>query len=261
MRKLKIDWVDLEAAFHTEMDIMMMRNFLDLETGEIIGISDEIANYLELEGEEIEPGLSVWMQEEIKKARQVEEGYRTRYIRIPEEDSHEAYRDMEHFITTVRDDRLRDRLWRAISGRGAFRYFRDVLAEYPAERERWLVFSDRCSKKRILEWLESVGIELINPLELPEVPELATAEVEETDDKELLEDLTLLLLYLSSWEEQSAPDLTVRRAWKGYLFEVLDALEEKGYIGQSRRAKSLTLTEEGVQRARELAAFYIPDAR
>jgi hypothetical protein len=42
------------------------------------------------------------------------------------------------------------------------------------------------------------------------------------------------------------------RAWKGYLFEVLDVLEEKSYISQTRRAKSLTLTSEGVLRAQEI---------
>jgi hypothetical protein len=56
--------------------------------------------------------------------------------------------------------------------------------------------------------------------------------------------------------ETLAPDLTARRAWKGYLFEVLDALEEKGYISQTRRAKSLTLTEAGVERAEEIEERY-----
>ena len=58
-------------------------------------------------------------------------------------------------------------------------------------------------------------------------------------------------------EEQLVPDLTVHRAWKGYLFEVLDELEEKGYISQTRRAKSLTLTEKGVLRAQELEAHHV----
>ncbi|MEA3339535.1 MAG: DUF6429 family protein, partial [Chloroflexota bacterium] len=79
---------------------------------------------------------------------------------------------------------------------------------------------------------------------------------EEPIPSALLEELTLLVIYLSSWEEQVAPGFTVQRAWKGYLFEVLDKLEEQGYISQTRRAKSLTLTEEGMQRARELAARY-----
>jgi DNA-binding PadR family transcriptional regulator len=38
----------------------------------------------------------------------------------------------------------------------------------------------------------------------------------------------------------------------GYLFEVLNALEEKGYISQTRRVKSLASTELGVERAEEI---------
>jgi DNA-binding PadR family transcriptional regulator len=40
-------------------------------------------------------------------------------------------------------------------------------------------------------------------------------------------------------------------------FEVLNALEEKGYISQTRQAKSLALTEEGVLRAQEIEARYM----
>ena len=74
------------------------------------------------------------------------------------------------------------------------------------------------------------------------------------EQDQTLEDLTLLLIYLSSWEEKVYGDLTVHRAWKGYLFEVLDALEEAGYLSQTRRAKSVTLTEAGLEHARALAA-------
>jgi len=44
----------------------------------------------------------------------------------------------------------------------------------------------------------------------------------------------------------------VHRAWKGYDFDTLNALEEKGYISQSKTAKSVYLTEEGVEFAKEL---------
>ena len=63
--------------------------------------------------------------------------------------------------------------------------------------------------------------------------------------------LTLLLLYLNSWEEKIF-DTHVHRAWKGYDFDTLNALEEKGYISQSKTAKSVYLTEEGVKFAKEL---------
>jgi Mn-dependent DtxR family transcriptional regulator len=247
MRQLKINWTELEAAF--QMSSWEMHHYLDLETGDVLVVTDEAARHVEGPPDS---ELSEWMQEMVKVARQVEEGYGTRYIGIPEADSHEGYRDMEHFISTVRDDRLRDQLWRAIQGRGAFRRFKDVLADYPDERERWFAFKDRCIYEQIVDWLESEEIEPTNPVEPPEVSEPE----EEEADEALLEDLTLLVIYLSSWEEELAADLTVRRAWKGYLFEVLNALEEKGYISQTRRAKSLTLTEAGTLRAEEIEERY-----
>jgi DNA-binding PadR family transcriptional regulator len=76
---------------------------------------------------------------------------------------------------------------------------------------------------------------------------------------QIVEDLTLLLLYLTSWEEEVFDDFTIYRAWKGFRFEALDALEEAGYINQTRRAKSVTLTEAGCERARALAAKYLGD--
>jgi hypothetical protein len=242
--------MELEAAFQISSGgLVEIHHYLDLETGEVVMVTSEVTRYLE---EPPDEELPDWMQHELQIAEQVEEGYGTRYIRIPEEDSHEGYRDMERFISTVRNDRLQDQLWRAIQGRGAFRYFKDVLYDYPAERERWFAFKDRRLHERISWWLESEEIEPTNPIEPPEVPEPE----EEEADEALLEDLTLLVIYLSSWEEELAPDLIVRRAWKGYLFEVLNALEEKGYISQTRRAKSLTLTEAGVVRAEEIEERY-----
>ena len=252
-RKLKIDWMELEAAFQTGSGgLVEMRHYLDLETGDVVMVTSEVYGYLE---EPPDEDLPDWLQHELQIAEQVEEGYGTRYIRIPQQDSHEGYRDMERFISTVRNDRLRDQLWQAIQGRGAFRYFKDVLYDHPAERERWFAFENRCMYDRISWWLESEGIEPSNPKEPPEVPE-SGAEEDEASREELLEELTLLVIYLSSWEEQLAPDRTVHQAWKGYLFEVLHALEEKGYIHQTRRAKSLILTEQGVLRAEELEARY-----
>jgi len=251
--RLEIDWMRLEEAFQISSGGMIeIEHFLDMETGEVTMISDDaVGRYLE---EPIDCELPEWRRQAIQKARQIDEEYGTRYIRIPQADTREEYRDMERFIATVRNDHLRDRLRQAIRGRGAFRYFKDVLYEHPTEQERWYAFKDRCVYERIFEWLESEDIEPTNPVELPDVPEAEAGEehVRET----LLEELTLLVIYLSSWEEKLTPDLTVRRAWKGYLFEVLNELEEQGYINQTHRARSLTLTEEGVQLAQELAARY-----
>ena len=69
----------------------------------------------------------------------------------------------------------------------------------------------------------------------------------------LLEEITLLSLFLSSWEETGG----ALRAWKGHRFELLDQLEERGLVtGGKRGSKSLYLTDEGIKRARELETRY-----
>ncbi len=85
----------------------------------------------------------------------------SRFIRLPEADSHEGYRDREDIIFTVENKRLQDLLWRAFSGEGALRYFKDVLPDYPRQRKRWFKSKDGRVRQRILEWLESEGIEPI----------------------------------------------------------------------------------------------------
>jgi hypothetical protein len=244
MRKLKINWMELEVAI--DNDSWEIHHYLDLETGEVIAISDETRGYLD---DPPDDELPDWQKQELQAAEQVERGYGTRYISIPRAESHDAYRDMERFIGSVWDERLQNRLWGAIQGRGAFRYFKDVLDEYPAERERWFAFSDRRVKERMLRWLEGENIAPTNPIELPEVP---PSEGQARDPRDaLLEELTLLVIYLGSWEDRTHKRV-VRRAWRGYVFEVLDELERQGLIKQRRGEKSLVLTEAGVQRAQEI---------
>jgi len=71
-----------------------------------------------------------------------------------------------------------------------------------------------------------------------------------------IKELTLLLIYLTSWKEDTNL-IKVQRSWKGYPFETLDELNEEKYIDGSKRAKSVYLTEKGVVKAQELMKKYI----
>lgn len=71
-----------------------------------------------------------------------------------------------------------------------------------------------------------------------------------------IKDLTLLLLYLTSWEEDSII-AKVRRSWKGYPFEILDELVGEGLINGSHGAKPVYLSKEGVEKAQELVSRYL----
>ena len=73
---------------------------------------------------------------------------------------------------------------------------------------------------------------------------------------EIIKELTLLLIYLTSWQEDVG-FTKVQRSWKGYPFEVLDELNEEGYISGSKHAKSVYLTEEGLSKAKDLMEKYI----
>jgi hypothetical protein len=175
MRRLAIDLSELALAFEDASP--EVGYFLDLETGQVVSITDETrseleAIYDEMYGAGDEPrmpfaealqqrDLPEWQREVLIEADQVEAGFGTRYIRVPGGDSREGYRDMEAFIATVQDVRLANRLERAISGRGAFRYFKDVLADHPRERERWFAFKDERLRQRVLEWLAEEQIEVV----------------------------------------------------------------------------------------------------
>jgi hypothetical protein len=80
-----------------------------------------------------------------------------RWLRVHCEGSRDGYRDMERFIGTVRDPDRADLLDVAITGRGAFRRFRDVLARWPEESERWHAFSTDRQRGRARAWLADAG--------------------------------------------------------------------------------------------------------
>lgn len=139
-KTLKIDLDELCSAME---DSSYENNYyLDLKTGEILLVSDYM--------DDGETG---------KLKDRIEEDY-DRYEAIPKVESHESYEDMEDFITTVGDEHLAELLYVAIDGKGAFRRFKDMLARYPEERERWFRFRDDKLMERALEWLEDIGVSL-----------------------------------------------------------------------------------------------------
>ncbi|KKI91469.1 transposase [Bacillus sp. SA1-12] len=71
-----------------------------------------------------------------------------------------------------------------------------------------------------------------------------------------INELTLLLLYLTSWNENDLPN-EMRRSWKGYPFDALNELTDKDFIRGSIKAKSVYLTEEGIKEAEKLVGKYL----
>ena len=104
----------------------------------------------------------VWPQAAIEYAEEVGEEDpdaedEERWLHVFCEGSRAGYRDMEIFIDNLEDDRLADRLARVIRGRGAFRRFKDVLADSPDLLDRWYGFSDDRYRGRARAWLAGEG--------------------------------------------------------------------------------------------------------
>lgn len=74
--------------------------------------------------------------------------------------------------------------------------------------------------------------------------------------EEKVKELTLLLLYLTSWKENDLPG-ELRRSWKGYPFDTLNELTDDDFIRGSVRSKSVYLTEAGIKEAEELMKKYL----
>jgi hypothetical protein len=81
----------------------------------------------------------------------------SRWLWVDPQGSREGYRDMELFIDTIDDRALVDRLSIAIVGRGAFRRFKDVIADDPASAERWYTLSEDRLRGRARAWLAAQG--------------------------------------------------------------------------------------------------------
>lgn len=173
-RRLKIDMQELVDAYDFRDDSDTLTYWFDLETGDVVLVHEEARSMLEdiyrkyadpdtgeLDWQVVLPQLNVqgWEQDTILVANRIEQGLDTRFIAIPDVHTFDGYKDMVRFIGTVSNQRLQERLDWAIRGKGAFRRFKDVLYDYPDWRERWFQFRDERMYKRVLYWLETIGVE------------------------------------------------------------------------------------------------------
>jgi len=74
------------------------------------------------------------------------------------------------------------------------------------------------------------------------------------DYNQTVKELTLMLLYLTSWKEREP--FSSQRSWKGYDFGVLNKLVDDGLISDSKRSKSVVLYGDAISMAKELMQKY-----
>jgi len=177
---IPVDWTSLEAAFENHSP--EVRSYLNRISGEVVTLIGH--------DDESEAGQAVRTTPDD-------------FLKIEPIPSREQYRIMERFITTVPYPALAERLSDAIVGKGAFRRFKDCIAQHPDERKRWFSFRDVLVHQYILDWSKANHIETDEEpawsLELPPAPEPSDEPVELTEEEEKRPETSELKRYLQAW--------------------------------------------------------------
>jgi hypothetical protein len=131
---------------------------VDLEELSMILEGDPIngGGRIDLRTGEVWPQAAIEYSEEVGEIDEDDDDP-DRWLWVDSEGSHPGYRDMEWFIADLDDAELADRLARAISGRGAFRRFKDRLSERPDLMTGWYAFSNDRHRGRARSWLAAEG--------------------------------------------------------------------------------------------------------
>lgn len=79
------------------------------------------------------------------------------YIALPNQFDINEYEIMEKFCEQINSSGISNELLRAISGRGAFRRFKDAIINYNIERD-WYAFREAAYIKMAIEWCEENNI-------------------------------------------------------------------------------------------------------
>ncbi|MBQ4523150.1 MAG: GNAT family N-acetyltransferase [Lachnospiraceae bacterium] len=74
--------------------------------------------------------------------------------------------------------------------------------------------------------------------------------------EQAIEELSLMLMYLTRFQDDNEFCRYMETSWKGYDFDALNELEKKDLIYQPKKSKCVYLSEEGKVKARELLAEY-----
>jgi len=162
MKRLKIDLDDIAMAMEFSSNIEESFRYLDTETGKVIYIDESVMDDVEEGNDKEIADYPDWMKEMAEDAKAVLDDDKERFKEIPHIESHESYKVMEDFIYTIKDRKIQNMLLRAIQGRGAFRMFKDTIAEWPELEKQWFSYRDNAVRQEVLDWLESIGIEPID---------------------------------------------------------------------------------------------------
>ena len=114
----------------------------------------------------------------------IDEDEDDRFIRLPTQREINEYGMMEEFVSNVRNDSQRAALEMAISGRGAFRRFKDTVIRFGIEK-KWYAFRDKEYLRVAREWCEENDV-AYEPTNSDQPNYTANQSKDDTSEKEIL---------------------------------------------------------------------------
>lgn len=137
---------------------------VDLQNGCVVTVDCSVLSAVEEGDEDSLRDLPDWQSEEVEIARAIVEDSGERFVDVPDKFDFHEYRQMERFIGTVEDSEAAEQLWRAIKGKGAFRYFKDTASRLGL-LQQWYRYRDTAMREFVIAWAEAHDIPLAEDID------------------------------------------------------------------------------------------------
>ena len=152
MTKVQIDDVIEHLEFASELN----KSFLNKNTGEIHLIPEELERYAEPDFED-EDFIPEWEKEIIPVIKDIKQNP-AKYIEIPNQFYINEYAIMERFCLSLKEETLRDKMYSAIKGSGAFQRFKDNIHNYGIVDD-WYKYKEESFREIAIEWCKENDLE------------------------------------------------------------------------------------------------------
>jgi hypothetical protein len=136
-----------------EMQFDEQPAYLDRDSGEVHVVQSDLLRNAE-EGEE-PSSLPEWQKPIWEIAKEVVAT--DRFVPLPSKFDVDEWAIMEEFSLSVEQESVRDELLRAIHGKGAFRYFKDVIHRLGIQ-SAWYEFRTNALREIAIEWCQENAI-------------------------------------------------------------------------------------------------------
>ncbi len=144
-----------------EFDSDEYGSHVDLQEGRVVRLPNSLLSATEEGDEEALDNLADWEKEEVEIAKAIIADSGERFVDAPDKFDFHEYRQMEHFIGTVEDTEAAEQLWRAIKGKGAFRYFKDTASRLGL-LPQWYQYRDAAMKQFVLDWATAHSVPVMD---------------------------------------------------------------------------------------------------